>query len=146
MPLNSKLYFLSLKALRFRRCPSGSNAVEFAVLAPLLCFMVIGMAYLALFLGTAHSLAQIAADVSRYAMVGHDPDERQELASRWMARTATSYPLIDVRRLQLETIEADEMMTVSLDYDISYLPMPTLLVQMLDLKPSIVRHAAVLLP
>jgi Flp pilus assembly protein TadG len=130
----------------FRHCERGSNAVEFALVAPLLCFMLLAMVYLGIYLGTAHSLAQVAADVSRYAMVGRDRTERNVLAQSWMTTSGASYSLVNRNRMTLRTDEADDLMTVSIVYDISYLPIPPLLSQTLDLKGSIVKTAAVHIP
>lgn len=130
------------KVLELGSCRAGSNAVEFAIVAPLLCFMMLGMVYIGLFLGTAHSVAQVASEVSRYSLVGRDRNERQALAQKWMTTVGSSYTLLNTKRLSLQTNEADEVLKVTVAYDISYLPVPRIVSSVVDLGPSIVRTAA----
>lgn len=130
----------------FLRCRSGSNAVEFAILAPLLCLILLGTLYIGLYLGIAHSLAQIAADVSRYAMVGESADARRQMAETWLQTTGRDYPLIDPRRLALAVDEQADLLRVSVTYDVSYLPMPELLRHSAQVPTALVRTAAVLIP
>ncbi len=130
----------------FLRSRRGSNSVEFAILAPILCLLLLGSAYVGLYIGRAHSLAQIAADVSRYAMVGETPDQRQAMALRWLDTTGKGYPLIDPLQLRVEVSETFDMMHVSVSYDMSDLPLPELVRQSVPLPQSVVRTAAVLLP
>ena len=63
----------------------GSNAVEFALIAPVLMFVVMGIICAALYLAMMNSLAQVAADTARYAMIGLDPAERAKLARAWVS-------------------------------------------------------------
>ncbi|WP_427024310.1 TadE/TadG family type IV pilus assembly protein [Aureimonas ureilytica] len=130
----------------FARCRSGSNAVEFAILAPLLCLILLGTLYIGIYLGVAHSLAQIAADVSRYAMVGDSPDTRREMAQTWLRTTGRDYPLIDPERLTIAVDEKADLLRVSVRYDMSYLPLPDLLRQSAQVPTALVRTAAVLIP
>ncbi|WP_019995849.1 TadE/TadG family type IV pilus assembly protein [Aureimonas ureilytica] len=137
---------LARRLASFARCRSGSNAVEFAILAPLLCLILLGTLYIGLYLGVAHSLAQIAADVSRYAMVGDSTDTRRELAQSWLRTTGRDYPLIDPERLTIVVDEKADLLRVSVRYDMSYLPMPDLLRHSAQVPTSLVRTAAVLIP
>ncbi len=132
--------------LPFLRCRKGSNAVEFAILAPLLCLILLGTAYVGIYVGTAHSLAQIAADVSRYAMVGTDSDNRRHMAERWLTATGGGYPLVDPRRMTVAVSEDTGLLRVRISYDMSYLPMPDIVRQSALMPESLVRSAAVLIP
>lgn len=131
---------------RFSRNASGSSAVEFALIAPVLLIILLGSTLLGLYIGTAHSAAQLAADAGRYAMVGRDGGERRALAEAWLARAAGGYPLIRPDRLTMAVQERDDMMTVLIDYDVSYLPIPELTVGLAQLPRSIQRTASVLIP
>ena len=133
-------------ARRFLRSARGSNSVEFAILAPILCLLLLGAVYVGLYIGRAHSLAQIAADVSRYAMVGETSDQRRDMAVRWLDTSGRDYPLIDPRQLHVEISEASDMMRVSVSYDMSDLPLPELVRQSVPLPQSVVRTASVLIP
>lgn len=117
--------------------------MEFALVAPILCFMMLGMVYVGIYLGTAHAVAQVASEVSRYSLVGRDRAERQALATKWMATTGASYALLNIKRMSLQTDEANELLKVTVAYDISYFPVPKIVSAMIDLQPSIVRTAAV---
>ena len=131
---------------RFRTCRSGSNAVEFALLAPFLCAFLFAILLLGLYLGIAHSLAQLTADTSRYAMVGRSSAERGELVSRWVARSGGSYPLLQAARLRVTAAEDEGLFTVSASYDASYLPIPLIAQDLARLPATIVRSSAVFLP
>jgi len=138
---------------RWRLLPSlltdrrGSNAVEFAILAPIVCLLVIGILYYGLYLGIANSLQQISADTGRYAMVGRDPAERTTLAGRWISDTAKNYPLIVPSRLTFQTSESGSTLVVALSYDITYLPgAPPILSDLIATPTKIERSATVYVP
>jgi Flp pilus assembly protein TadG len=125
----------------------GSNAVEFAILAPVVCLLVIGILYYGLYLGIANSLQQISADTGRYAMVGRDATERNKLAGRWISDTARNYPLIVPSRLTFQTSETGSTLVVALSYDITYLPTPPPILSDLIAAPTkIERSATVYVP
>jgi Flp pilus assembly protein TadG len=132
--------------LRFARSQSGSNSVEFAILAPLLCLLLLGAISVGLLIGTAHSLAQIAADVSRYAMVGDTAATRRQMAETWLETSGRDYPLVDPRRMTLAVVEQSDLLRVSVTYDMSDLPIPDLVRQSMPVPTSLVRTAAVMIP
>ena len=78
---------------------SGSTAVEFALLAPLYIFLLMGMTAYGIYFGASHSVQQLAADAARTAIAGITTDEREELAGGFVARNAAGYPFIDPSRL-----------------------------------------------
>lgn len=131
---------------RFWADDTGSNAVEFALVAPVLLMILLSTTLLGLYIGTAHSTAQLAADAGRYAMVGRDAAERRTLAEAWLSRAAARYPLLRPDHLTLSVDEQQDLMTVLIDYDISYLPVPDLTVGLVHLPRSIQRAATVLIP
>jgi Flp pilus assembly pilin Flp len=124
----------------------GSNAVEFALLAPIVCFLLFGLIYFGLYLGIANSLQQISADTGRYAMVGRDQTERTALVNRWIADTAKNYPLIVPSRLTFKATETGMSLEIKLSYDLSYLPPPAILTQFVGIPSKIERSATVFVP
>ena len=125
----------------------GSNAVEFAILAPVVCLIFMGILYFGVYLGIANSLQQISADTGRYAMVGRDATERSLLAGRWIADTAKNYPLIVPSRLTYQTSESGSTLVVAVSYDLSYLPgPPSILSDLVPAPTTIERSATVYVP
>lgn len=126
----------------FGRCRRGANAVEFALVAPILFLLLLGIAYVSVYLSVGHSLAQLAADASRYAMVGLTADERQTLAQQWV--NENRYGLVNPDRLQMAADENDGALRVSLAYDMTYLPAPPIVSAVIDLPDRMERSATVL--
>ncbi|ALN74404.1 hypothetical protein M673_16875 [Aureimonas sp. AU20] len=130
----------------FLRSRSGSNSVEFAILAPILCLLLLGAVSVGLFVGTAHSLAQIAADVSRYAMVGDTAETRRQMAETWLRTTGQDYPLVDAKRMSVVVVEQSDLLRVTISYDMTNLPIPDLVRQSMPVPASLVRTASVVIP
>lgn len=90
---------------RFGSClmrhQSGTAVIEFAILTPVFLLMLTGMLAYGIYFGAAHSLQQLAADAARTAIAGRTETERDFLVSRFLARNAASYMLIDPARLIL---------------------------------------------
>ncbi|KAB0681269.1 TadE/TadG family type IV pilus assembly protein [Aureimonas leprariae] len=133
-------------AARLARCRAGGGAVEFAMLAPVLLVLLFGILQGGLLLGIAHSVEQLSADAGRYAATGLDADERQMLAARWLARQAPTYPLIRPGLIAARTTEADGALTVTVDYDASYLPRIPILDAVFRLPTAIERSATLMVP
>ena len=124
----------------------GSNAVEFAIIAPVICLMMLVILFYGVYLGIANSLQQISADTGRYAMVGRDQTERTALVNRWIADTAKNYPLIVPSRLTFKATETGMSLEIKLSYDLSYLPPPAILTQFVGIPSKIERSATVFVP
>ncbi len=108
-----------------RRCEHGAALIEFAILAPVFLLMVMGMIAYALYFGAAHSVQQLAADAVRVTISGLSAEERQHLASAYIARNAGAYLLLDPDRLTVEIadrVQDPDQVLVSLSYDASTLP------------------------
>ncbi|RZI59128.1 MAG: pilus assembly protein [Zymomonas sp.] len=133
--------------ISFCRDQRGSNAVEFAIIAPVICLMMLVILFYGVYLGIANSLQQISADTGRYAMVGKNAAERNELVGRWITNTAGNYPLIVPARLTYQTVEDGTTLMVSVSYDITYLPQPPMLLTNIVKPPTtILRSATVFIP
>ncbi len=106
-------------------CRKGASAVEFALLAPLFIFLLLGMVAYGIYFGASHSLQQISADAARTAVAGLDAAERQALVDRFIAANAAGYPFIDALKL---TVAANDsaadanQFVVSVTYDARELP------------------------
>lgn len=84
---------------RLYRNNAGSTAVEFALLAPLYIFLLMGMTAYGIYFGASHSVQQLAADAARTAIAGISTTERELLAGGFVERNAAGYPFIDPARL-----------------------------------------------
>ncbi|WP_267427282.1 TadE/TadG family type IV pilus assembly protein [Methylobacterium sp. GC_Met_2] len=71
-------------------CRSGSSAVEFALVAPLLLLLFAGIGMLGICLGAAHNLRQIAAEAARASVAGITDTERATLAQNTVNRSLST--------------------------------------------------------
>jgi Flp pilus assembly protein TadG len=129
---------------RLARCPSGTSAVEFALVSPLMILLLFGMVAYGIYLGASHSIQEIAADAARAAVAGLDESERISLADRYIDRNAAAYPFVDRSKLSLaiadNPADADEF-TVAIRYDARDLPIWNLLPS-LPLPGMTIRHSS----
>lgn len=128
----------------FARCAGGTSAVEFALLSPLYLLLVAGTMAYGLYLGTSHSLQQIAADAARAAVAGLSPQERRDIALEYVAANAGTYPLIEAGNLSVTASEGEaSRFVVSLGYDASSLPIWNLLDGLPLPRTTIERRASI---
>jgi Flp pilus assembly protein TadG len=78
---------------------SGTSAIEFAILAPVFIFFLLGMIAYGIYFGASHSVQQIAADAARTAISGQSVSERQTLVRQFIANNAGQYPFIRLDQL-----------------------------------------------
>ncbi|MCJ2071880.1 pilus assembly protein [Methylobacterium sp. J-030] len=69
---------------------SGSSAVEFALVAPMLLLFFAGIAMFGICLGAAHNLRQIAAEAARASVAGVTDGERATLAQNTVNRSLST--------------------------------------------------------
>lgn len=113
---------LLAEILRNRR---GAAAVEFAILAPLFIFLMLGMVGYGIYFGAAHSIQQLAADAARTAIAGLDEAERRSLAQLFVTRNAAGYAFIEPDRLTVDvhdSVADGSQFIVGVSYDASNLP------------------------
>ncbi len=128
----------------FLPAESGTSAVEFALLSPLYFLLMMGIAAYGIYFGVSHSLQQVAADAARTAIAGLSAEERRQLAARYVALNAGTYPLIDMRHLRVETGDSEgdpTQFVVELDYDALSLPIWNLF-DGLPLPPVVISRAS----
>jgi Flp pilus assembly protein TadG len=129
---------------RLARCRSGTSAIEFAIVSPILILLLFGMVAYGIYLGASHSVQQIAADAARTAVAGLDESERISLADSYIDRNAAAYPFIDRAKLTLDIkdnpADASEFV-VAIRYDARDLPIWDLLPD-LPLPGMTIRHSS----
>ena len=72
---------------------SGSVAIEFALICPVLLLLLLGSIAYGLYFLAAHSVAQIAANAARATVAGITDAEREKLARNAVALELKSHPL-----------------------------------------------------
>lgn len=110
---------------KFRQNRSGTAAVEFAILSPILILILLGMVAYGIYFGASHSIQQLAADAARTAIAGLSASERETLVTDFIDRNAGEYPFIDPRKLVVEARNSTNdgsQFIVSISYDASSLP------------------------
>ncbi|MEJ8308789.1 TadE/TadG family type IV pilus assembly protein [Agrobacterium larrymoorei] len=113
---------LMAKMLRNR---AGSSTVEFAIIAPIFLLVLLTMIAYSIYLMTAYSVQQVAADAARTAIAGLNNNEREALAKDFVSRSALSYAFMDKRYFNV-TVGSDlsnsNQFTVTVEYDATELP------------------------
>jgi Flp pilus assembly protein TadG len=90
--------------------------VEFAFLAPVLIFMLMGIAGYGGYFWMSHSIQQLANDAARAAIPGTTVGERASLAKAAVAAGARDVQLTLVK-VSTEVIDRDGRLTVAVSYD-----------------------------
>lgn len=110
---------------RWRDSRSGSSAVEFAMLTPIMMAMMFGLTGYGIYFGVANSVQQLAADAARASVAGMSDAERSDLAKARVQTAGSSYVLIDPKKATVTAapLAADSnLFQVVVSYDASQLP------------------------
>lgn len=102
----------------FRRS-DGVAAVEFALVAPMMLMILMGIVAYGGYFWRAHSLQQVANDAARSAIAGLTPSERGALARLTVAQEIGPLAGLKAERAVVKVAERDEMIVLTLDYDAS---------------------------
>lgn len=102
---------------RFGRNQSGVVAVEFAFLAPMLIFILMGIIGYGGYFWMSHSLQQMANDAARAAIPGLNAAERASLAKASVDKSASDYAQLTASKVSTQVIDADGRLTVRVSYD-----------------------------
>lgn len=104
---------------------SGSAAAEFAIIAPVFLFMIVGMIAYGIYFGAAHSVQHAAAEAARASVAGLNDRERQELAMRSITSSLTGHGLLRLENVEVESLTdpaLGDVFTVTVSYDAAHLP------------------------
>lgn len=101
----------------FLKSQDGVAAVEFALVAPFLLVMLIGVICYGGYFWLSHSVQQAANDAARAAVAGLDATERAGLARASVADGVPSYVILEPGRVSTEVREDAERMVVTIRYD-----------------------------
>ncbi|KTT99457.1 hypothetical protein NS355_06525 [Sphingomonas yabuuchiae] len=100
--------------LRDRR---GAALIEFALVLPILLTMLMGIVSFGEYFLTAHLVQQAANDAARAALAGMSATERKGIAVDTAKRMIDSTGILRSSRGQVDAVEVDNMITVSIRYD-----------------------------
>lgn len=103
----------------------GSIAVEFALIAPILLFMMIGMIVYGGWFWLAHSVQSLAYESARASLGGLDAAERQQLALDFVS-TRGNQMGVPVSTNDVVVVSDAQVVSVQIDYDISNHPIMAL--------------------
>ncbi len=105
------------------RACSGTAAVEFAILAPVLILLLFGIVVYGGYFLIAHSMQQLANDSARAALAGLSDTERQSLAQASLSSELPTYGFLNPKLVQLAYADQAQVMTVNVAYDASASPL-----------------------
>ena len=100
-------------------------AVEFAILAPVLILMLLGMICFGLYLVYLHELQEIASSAARASVAGLNQAERDTLAKQFVTSAVTNSSLLSLADLTVTTSTSGTPATfyaVTLDYQLKDTP------------------------
>ena len=125
------------------RNDSGTAAIEFALIGPLLILLLAGIVVYGGWLWTAQSVQGLAAETARAALGGLDDEEREDLAREFVQLAAADTIGIDPGKMGVGVISDANAVRVTLSYDASNHPMMALAGLVPTPSPIIQRSAVV---
>jgi Flp pilus assembly protein TadG len=106
-----------------RRCRSGTAALEFALVSPMLVLMLFGILAYGGYFYLAHTVQQIANDAARAAVAGLSASERLTLADQAVQTDLQSYSFLAAPLASVSVNDGNgQSMTVTVTYDASTSP------------------------
>lgn len=122
---------------------SGTSAVEFALVAPVLFMIVFGIGVYGIYLGAKHNLDQLAAEAARATISGITDQERGELARRSVDVAMKSGSLFRQGSLVI-AVGADpddaDIYTVTLNFDATTLGLKGF-ARLMPMPPDLLRSS-----
>jgi Flp pilus assembly protein TadG len=113
---------MNLLRKRFARAVGdceGATAVEFALIAPAMILLFLGIIVFSLVLSTYSALQQIAAEAARAALPGQTATQQAQLASQYVSGVVGNYSFINPAQLTVATSTTSTTFGVSLTYNAS---------------------------
>ena len=104
---------------RLQRARDGVAAVEFAIIAPLLAVLLMGIVAYGGYFWIAHTVQQLANDSARAAIAGLTDEEREALARAWVEREADDLAPLTRAQTLVRVGRTGAALTVAVDYDAS---------------------------
>lgn len=104
---------------------SAASAIEFAIVSPVLLYLLFGFIAYGIYFGALHSVQQLAADAARVSVAGLSDEERKKLVDDYIAKNSGDYVLINSEHLTHSAApsSADSgQFRVSVSYDATQLP------------------------
>jgi Flp pilus assembly protein TadG len=108
------------------RCPRGVAAVELALVLPFLLALLMGIVSYGDYFLTAHLVQQAAHDAARASLAGITAAERKSIAVDTAKRMLDSSGVLRRDLGQVDAVEVDNLITVSVRYDASADPLLSL--------------------
>lgn len=110
------------RAVDLIRDTRAVSAVEFAVVAPFLLLLLLGIACFGYIFGVHHEVQQIAAEAARASVAGTTDTERDTLARSYISANADDYLLLKSSKMTVTTTASTQpiaMFQVAIGYDLS---------------------------
>jgi Flp pilus assembly protein TadG len=120
----------------------GSVAVEFALVGPLLIFMLMAMTLYGGWYWLAQGVQSLATEAARSAVAGLDPDERQRLAEGFIAAEAQPVYGFAPDDLDVQVEAQAEQIRVRVVYDATGHPLMAL-AALIPAPPGRIERSAV---
>ncbi len=121
----------------------GSTAVEFALVSPILIFLIMCIFSYGGYFLLAHTIQQLANEAARAAVAGVNDSERRSLAAGCLGSELPSYGYLNPASAQLSLTDLAAVLTVQVSYDATTSPVWSLRALVPMPSPIIIRTAAV---
>jgi len=119
----------------------GVAAIEFAMVAPMLILMMLGMVVYGGWFWMAHSVQSLASEGARAAIAGLDPTEREALARSFITTQVGDMGL-QANRASVEVESTAGVIRVKVAYDVRDHPLMAL-AAIVPSPPRVIRRTAV---
>lgn len=123
-----------------KRDRRGVAAVEFALVCPILIFLMIGMIVWGGWFWLAHSVQSIASEAARAAVAGLDPAERESLARSAVVRLVEGTG-VTAAQLSVRVRAEDDLIRVDVAYDAADHPV-LILADLVPAPPRVIERTA----
>jgi Flp pilus assembly protein TadG len=116
-------------AARFRHALRGTAALEFAIVAPIMLLMIVGIMMFGLYLTLCHEVQELASSGARASVAGLNQAERNTLAQSFINNFVSLSGLLVPADLAIATATTGTPATsyqVSVTYNLKDTPIPAL--------------------